>query len=47
MNTISLKLPKDKINKIKETFKDDIKPSKNEYIDTFISCRRRSISFVR
>lgn len=37
MSTISLKLSKDKINKIKETFKDDIKPSKNEYIDTFIN----------
>lgn len=44
MNTISLKLPKDKINKIKETFKDDIKPSKNEYIDTFISRESLTIS---
>lgn len=37
MNTISLKLSKDKIQQLKETFKDDIKPSKNEYIDTFIN----------
>lgn len=44
MNTFSLKLPKDKINKIKETFKDDIKPSKNEYIDTFISREGLTIS---
>ncbi len=37
MNTISLKLSKDKIQQLKQTFKDDIKPSKNEYIDTFIN----------
>lgn len=37
MATFSIKLSKDKINKIKETFKDDIKPSPNEYIDTFIN----------
>lgn len=36
MSNISLKLSKDKINKIKETFKEDIKPNPNEYIDTFI-----------
>ena len=37
MSTISLKLTKDQIKKIKEVFKNDIKPSKNEYIDAFIN----------
>ena len=36
MGNISLKLNADKIAKLKETFKNDIKPNNNEYIDTFI-----------
>lgn len=36
MGNLSLKLSEDKIKKIKETFKNDIKPNNNEYIDTFI-----------
>jgi len=37
MDTFSIKLPKEKIALIKKVFKDDIKKSPNEYIDTFIS----------
>jgi len=36
MSNFSIKLEKDKINKLKELFKDDIKQSNNQYIDTFI-----------
>lgn len=36
MGNFSFKLDDDKINKLKETFKEYIKPNKNEYIDTFI-----------
>lgn len=44
MSTISLKLTKDQIKKIKEVFKNDIKPSKNEYIDAFINRKDLTIS---
>lgn len=44
MSNISLKLSKEQIQKIKETFKDDIKPNPNEYIDTFISRDNLTIS---
>jgi len=36
MSTFSLRLDDQKIQLIKETFKDDIKANKNEYVDTFI-----------
>ena len=36
MGTFSLSLDAAKTAKLKETFKEDIKPNKNEYIDTFI-----------
>ena len=36
MSTFSFKLEDDKILKLKETFKEYIKPNKNEYVDTFI-----------
>lgn len=36
MSAFSFKLSDDKIIKIKETFKEYIKPNKNEYVDTFI-----------
>ena len=36
MGNISLKLSRDKIETLKETFKDYIKPSPSDYIDTFI-----------
>ena len=36
MSTISLKFDDEKINQLKKIFKDDILPSPNEYIDTFI-----------
>lgn len=47
MSNISLKLDNEKINKIKETFKDDIKPNNNEYIDTFISNDNVTISIYK
>ena len=36
MGTFSFKLDQEKINTLKQTFKEYIKPNKNEYIDTFI-----------
>ena len=36
MSNFSIRLDDDKIAKLKETFKDDIKPNNNEYVDTFI-----------
>ncbi len=36
MSNLSLKLTEAQIRKLKNTFRDDIKPNKNEYIDTFI-----------
>lgn len=47
MSTFSLKLSKDKINKLKETFKDDIKANPNEYIDTFINRDGLTISIYK
>lgn len=44
MATISLKLNKEKIQTIKNTFKNDIKKSPNEYIDTFIQNDHLTIS---
>lgn len=44
MSNISLKLSKQQIQRIKDTFKDDIKPNPNEYIDTFISRDNLTIS---
>ena len=44
MSNISLKLNVEQIAKIKATFKDDIKPNSNEYIDTFISNDNVTIS---
>ncbi len=36
MSTFSFKLDEEKILKLKETFKDDIRENKNEYVDCFI-----------
>ena len=47
MGTFSFKLDKDKINKIKYTFKDYIKNNPNEYIDTFIQKDDLSISIYK
>ena len=47
MANISLKLSKDKIDSIKNTFKDDIKASPNEYIDTFINRDNLTISIYK
>lgn len=44
MSNFSIKLNDDKISKIKETFKNDIKTSNNEYIDTFIQNEHITIS---
>lgn len=47
MSNISLKLSDEKINKLKETFKNDIKPNNNEYIDTFIQNDNLTISIYK
>ena len=47
MGTFSFKLSKEKIFKIKETFKEYIKPNPNEYIDTFIQKDDLSISIYK
>lgn len=47
MSNISLKLDADKINKLKETFKDCIKNNPNEYIDTFIQRDDLTISIYK
>lgn len=47
MGTFSFKLDEKKINKLKETFKDDIKVNPNEYIDTFISKDNLTISIYK
>ena len=44
MSNISLKLDDSKIDKLKQTFKEYIKPSNNEYIDTFIQKEGLTIS---
>lgn len=47
MSNISIKLTEEKINKIKETFKDFIKTNPNEYIDTFIQKEGLTISIYK
>ena len=47
MSNLSLKLDKEKINKIKDTFKEYIKENPNEYIDTFIQKDGLTISIYR
>lgn len=47
MGNFSIKLNDEQINKLKNTFKDDIKPSPNEYIDTFISKDKLTISIYK
>lgn len=47
MATFSFKLSKDKIAKIKDTFKDYIKDNPNEYIDTFIQKQDLTISIYK
>lgn len=47
MSNISLKLSKEKIAKLKETFKEYIVPSPNEYIDTFIKNDDLTISIYK
>ena len=47
MGNFSIKLNDEQINKIKRTFKDDIKPNPNEYIDTFISKDDLTISIYK
>ena len=47
MSTISLKLNEDKINILKDTFKEYIKNNPNEYIDTFIQKDDLTISIYK
>lgn len=47
MGNFSLKLDKEKINKLKTTFKNDIKPNQNEYIETFIQKEGLTISIYK
>lgn len=47
MSTFSFKLDDEKINKIKDTFKEYICPNPNEYIDTFIQKQDLSISIYK
>ena len=47
MANLSIKLSEDKIQKLKDTFKDYIKESPNEYIDTFISKENVTISIYK
>ena len=44
MGNFSFKLNEEKINTLKNTFKEYIKPNKNEYIDTFIQKEDLTIS---
>lgn len=44
MSNLSLKLSDEDITKLKETFKDEIVPSNNEYIDTLIQSENVTIS---
>ncbi len=44
MSNFTIKLDKDKIAKLKDTFRNDIKPNANEYIDTFIQNDNVTIS---
>lgn len=47
MGNFSIRLNDEQINKIKKTFKDDIKANPNEYIDTFISKDDLTISIYK
>lgn len=47
MSTISLKLNNQQINRIKTTFKNDISPNNNPYIETFISRDDVTISIYK
>lgn len=47
MGNFSIKLEEDKIDKLKKTFKNDIKPNQNEYIDTFIQKDGITISIYK
>lgn len=47
MGTFSFKLDENKINTLKDTFKDYIKPNTNEYIDTFIQKDSLTISIYK
>ena len=47
MSNISFKLSDEKISKLKDTFKDDIKQSSNEYIDTLIQNEDLTISIYK
>ena len=47
MSNISLKLSQDKIEQLKQTFKQDIKNNPNEYIDTFIQRDDLTISIYK
>ena len=47
MSNISIKLTEDKINKIKETFKEYIKNSPNEHVDTFIQKDNLTITIYK
>ena len=47
MSTFSFKLSKEKISKLKETFKEYITNNPNEYIDTFIQKKDLSISIYK
>ena len=47
MSNISLKLNDQQIEKLKQTFKEDIKPNSNEYIDTFINNDNVTISIYK
>ncbi|MBP5279861.1 MAG: DUF3378 domain-containing protein [Erysipelotrichaceae bacterium] len=47
MSNFSFKLDDEKILKLKETFKEYIKPNKNEYVDTFIQKDDLSITIYK
>ena len=47
MSNFSFKLDAGKISKIKETFKDDIRENKNEYVDTFIQKEDLTITIYK
>ena len=47
MSSFSFKLDENKIQKLKETFKDYIKENKNEYVDTFIQKEDLTITIYK
>ena len=47
MSNFSFKLDDEKINKIKDTFKEYIKENKNEYVDTFIQKEDLTITIYK